>query len=421
MLKITRLILLTLSVFLLLTDSQAQNNTYSPYSRFGIGDIAREGFGRNQALGGIGLGLRDPNHLNYLNPASNSAQDTMSFIFSTGVAGNAMQLKSDEGSHNVNNATLSHLAIGFPLSPWWKSSFGLVPYSQMGYKIIDVDLGQGTEYYWEGSGGINQFFFGNAFNLTENISAGINISYLFGSLNQSRELSFEDENVFSVNSKSRNTVGDFHIRYGLQYTNRIMEDYNYTVGIIYENKTALNTERELLTINELNTEAGLIRDTVPGELMTTTHIDLPSNYGIGASFRKDNKFLIGADYSFRQWSETNFPDQQNTSLVNSSSFNIGAQYIPDPEDFRSYLKTIHYRVGFHHSNTYLQLGGHQLKDYGITFGLGLPFSNTRSTFNLAIDLGRRGTTDLNLIQEDYLMFNFSLSLYDFWFFQRRIE
>jgi hypothetical protein len=45
---------------------------------------SKKGFGRNQALGGIGIGLRDNNHLNYLNPSAASAQDTMSFIFSTG-------------------------------------------------------------------------------------------------------------------------------------------------------------------------------------------------------------------------------------------------------------------------------------------------------------------------------------------------
>ena len=143
----SKTILLIFSAFIIATGLQAQTNTYSPYSRFGIGDIAKKGFGRNQALGGIGFGLRDRNHLNYLNPAGNSAQDTMSFIFSTGVSGNTMQLQSNEGSHNVHNVTLSHLALGFPVTRWWKTSLGLVPYSHMGYKLIDVDLSQGAEHH----------------------------------------------------------------------------------------------------------------------------------------------------------------------------------------------------------------------------------------------------------------------------------
>ena len=418
--KKSKYILLILSVFLIFTGTQAQKNTYSPYSRFGIGDIAKEGFGRNHAMGGIGFGLRDANHINYLNPAANSAQDTMSFIFSTGIAGNTMQLASTEGNHNVSNITLSHLAIGFPVSRWWKTGFGLVPYSQMGYNIIDVDLQ--SEHYYEGTGGINQFYFGNAWNLTSNISAGINLSYLFGALTQNKSLQFPlSENTFSVNSKSRAIIGDFHIRYGLQYTNRIMDEYHYTLGVIFENKTPVKTDQDWLIINELSTPSGPVRDTVLNYIAAESHIDLPANYGFGASFGRDNKFLVGADYSFQQWSETSFLNQQRDSLVNSSSFNIGAQFIPDHTDFRSFWKRIHYRAGFHYSNTYLQLRGHQLKDYGITLGLGIPYGNTKTTFNFSVDIGRRGTRDFNLIEENYVMFNLSLSLYDFWFFQRRFE
>ncbi|MFP4366138.1 MAG: hypothetical protein ACLFQA_03490 [Bacteroidales bacterium] len=420
--KKTNTIILVLSAFLLLTDISAQNNTYSPYSRFGIGDIAKNPFGRNMALGGTGFGLRDPNHINYLNPASNSAQDTMSFIFSTGITGNTMQLSTNEASHNVNNVTLSHLAIGFPVARWWKTNIGLTPYSQMGYNIIDVDLSQDSEHYYDGSGGINQFFFGNAVNITNNISAGINISYLFGTLNQNRELQFPmADDKFSVNSTSRSMVGDLHFRYGLQYSSSIRENYRYTLGVIYENKTPLRTSQDWLIINQLSTESGQVRDTIQHLTGSESSIELPANIGIGVSFARNNKFLVGADYSFQNWSETSFLDQQQDSLVNSSTFSMGAQYIPDHTDFRNYLNRIQYRLGFHYTNTYLQLRGHQLKDYGITLGFGFPYGNSRTSFDFSVDIGRRGTTDLNLIRENYVIFNLSLSLYDNWFFQRRYD
>jgi hypothetical protein len=408
-------ILLILSAIFLTSGLHAQTNTYSPYSRFGIGDIAKKGFGRNQALGGIGIGLRDNNHLNYLNPAAASAQDTMSFIFSTGISGNTMQLSSTEGSHNVQNVTLSHLALGFPITRWWKTNIGLVPYSQMGYKIVDVDLSHGAEHHYEGTGGLNQFFFGNAVNLTSNFSAGVNISYLFGSLTQKSRLEFPlEENVFGSTSTSRAMVGDLHFRYGMQYSRRIQNDYRLTVGAVFENKTPLSTNHDRLIVTAL-------RDTIQHMVGSESQIELPSTLGVGFTFRRDNKFLIGADYSIQQWAETSFLNQSDESLVNSTSLNIGAQYIPDHTNFRNYLSRIHYRVGFHHTNTYLQLRGHQLTDYGITFGLGLPYRNTGTSFNFSVDLGRRGTTDFNLIEENYVMFNFSLSLYDVWFFKRRYE
>jgi hypothetical protein len=410
-------ILLILTAVIMTAGLKAQTNTYSPYSRYGIGDVAKQGFGRNQGLGGIGLGLRDNNHINYINPAAYSAQDTMSFLFSTGITGNTMQLSSNEGSHNTYNVTLSHLAIAFPVSRWWNTSFGLVPYSQMGYKIIDVNLSQGSEEYYEGSGGINQFFFGNAINLTRNFSAGVNISYMFGSLTQQNRLLFPLRDGHDpVYTTSRTSIGDFHFRYGMQYTARFLNDYRFTLGVIYENKTPLNTTRDLLIINE-----GLVRDTAFHYSGSENYIDLPETYGVGFSFRRDNKFVVGADYSISNWSETSFLGRQDHNMVNSSSLNVGVQYIPDHTDFRNFLNRIQYRAGFHHSNTYLQLRDHQLNDTGITIGFGLPYRNTGTTFNFSLDMGRRGTTDMNLIREHYAVFNFSLSLHDFWFLQRRFE
>ncbi len=422
MLRTSKFILLIFSACLLLTDIQAQNNTYSPYSRFGIGEIANNVFARNQAMGGISYGLRDRNHLNYLNPAANAAQDTLSFIFSTGITGNSTRMEGSEGVHNVNNITLSHLALGFPVSRWWKANFGLVPYSRMGYSILDVDLATESEHFYEGSGGINQFFFGNALNLTRNLSAGVNISYLFGSLNQTRRLEFPmTENRAAVNSKSQAVVGDFHLRYGLQYSNRIGNNYSFTLGVIYENKTPLNTEHDWLIINELRTASGQTRDTIQHLRGAMSQIELPSSIGIGASFARNNRFLLGADYSIQNWEETSFLEQDHFSLVNSSTLNVGAQFIPNHTDYRNYLNRIQYRLGFHYTNSYLQLRGHQMTDYGISFGFGLPYANTNTSFNFSVDIGRRGTTNFNLIRENYVMFNFSLSLYDYWFFQRRYD
>jgi hypothetical protein len=417
-----RILILILAGYFLLPEIQAQNNTYSPYSRFGIGDISRNVLARNQAMGGIGIGLRDPNHINYMNPAAGAAQDSMSFMFSTGITGNAMNLASAQGSHNVSNITLSHLAMAFPVNRWWRAGFGLVPYSQMGYNIVDVELVHGAEHFYEGTGGINQFYFANSIRLGPYFSAGVNASYLFGSLTRTSSLKFTSgDDKFPVNVRTRDMVGDFHFRYGLQHHNRIGNRYSYTLGVIFENKTNLSTDHERLIIREFATGAGQVRDTIIHTTGNGNNIELPANIGIGATFARDNRFMIGADYSIQQWAETSFMGQHEESLVNSSSLNVGLQYIPSHADFRNYLNRIHYRLGFHHANSYLELRGHQLTDQGITFGLGLPYRNTNTTFNFSVNLGRRGTTDQNLIRENYVIFNFSLSLFDYWFFQRRFD
>ena len=62
-----------------------------------------------------------------------------------------------------------------------------------------------------------------------------------------------------------------------------------------------------------------------------------------------------------------------------------------------------------------------IKNYGITFGFGFPIDNQRTCVNLSCTLGKRGTTDNGLIEENYALFGINLTLYDFWFFKRQIQ
>ncbi len=402
----------------------AQQNTLSPYSRFGIGDISNKGFGRSAALGGTGIGLRSGEHLNYLNPASYTAQDTMSFLFDVGVTSNYTLFESSAGEHQIASFYPGHLAIGFPVTSWWKSSIGLLPYSKVGYKVEDdmsvEDVGL-VDYFFEGSGGINRFYVGNAFQLHENISVGFDISYLFGSLTRSSSASFPfDEHAFETKSRNRVMVSDFHLKYGLQYSGRINEDYSFTAGVVFENSRSLKASNDMLVVNELELSEGFVQDTIYNFTGEKDHIDIPMGIGAGFSVKRGNNLVFAADYTTHNWADSRFLGVRD-SLANSSMFKTGIEYTNDPGDYDNLLRRTTYRLGFHYENTYLQFNDRQLKDYGVTLGFGIPYRGRETSFNFAIDIGQRGTTSDNLIRENYVIFSFSASLYDFWFIQRRYE
>ena len=66
----------------------------------------------------------------------------------------------------------------------------------------------------------------------------------------------------------------------------------------------------------------------------------------------------------------------------------------------------------------------EIKDFGISFGLGLPLRSL-SNLNLGVEYGRKGSTINNLIQENYFNFKLSLSLsaigQQAWFIKKRID
>ena len=86
MLRINRLVIISLLIFTQIA-LWGQNNTNSPYTRFGYGGLADRAMGSGKAMGGIGIGLRSKKQINPMNPASYSCMDSMTFIFDFGASG----------------------------------------------------------------------------------------------------------------------------------------------------------------------------------------------------------------------------------------------------------------------------------------------------------------------------------------------
>jgi hypothetical protein len=121
-----------LCLFLINLTLFSQIRIVSPYSRFGIGDLSDNNNAWNLSMGQLGIGIRSPSHVNYANPASFSAFDSVSFVFEGGFSGEFVNLTSDVQNVNRNYASLGYLLFGMPVNRWWKTSLGLVPFSDVG-------------------------------------------------------------------------------------------------------------------------------------------------------------------------------------------------------------------------------------------------------------------------------------------------
>ena len=76
-------------IFVMPMGASAQNfsssiNTYSPYSMYGLGELATPGNAAMRAMGGVGVGMMSYTMVNMLNPAAycNVARKTFIFNFS---------------------------------------------------------------------------------------------------------------------------------------------------------------------------------------------------------------------------------------------------------------------------------------------------------------------------------------------------
>ncbi len=419
-------IILLLSAMLVSQFSIAQHNTTSPYSMFGIGDINHKAFGRSQGLGGIGIGLPSYNALNIINPASYGFIKQHSVLFEFGGTYKYSDFTTSKLNHTFHDVNLSYIAMGFPVTKWWSASFGLLPFSSIGYNIISTSSSiHGTsETEYTGSGGIDQLYFGSAFKPHKTLSIGFNAAYLYGPLEREMEEIFTG-NDFETNmyEKQQLRVSDFYLSAGIQYHKLLSKKYLVTFGAVYENKANIDAYRtefatQTWSLNIGKESQSYIIDTLRNDTLDEGYFNLPAKIGIGGSFQTE-KILIGFDYFHQNWSESNFFGK-NDSLVNSNRYSLGFEYTPNVRSPK-YLKNMNYRFGLHYSDTYLKLNNYQLKEYGASFGLGLPMRNSRSVLNLAFQYIRRGNTENNLIQEDYFIFTLNLTMHDLWFIKRKFD
>ncbi len=425
----------------------SQINTYSPYSRFGIGQLNKTGLGQNSAMGTAGIALRTNEQINYLNPAAYAAIDTNSFIFDFGVSGGTTKYKSDLYNTKLDNFNIQHLAIGFPITRWWKAAAGVTPFSSVGYNIFEEKTLYGSEqvdYFYKGTGGLTKFFIGTSVTLFQRLSLGMNMSTLFGYIQNQQQAQFIDRNASSVTQFNlRDDISGIVFDLGAQYTETLADKYFITLGAIYNNETKLKDTQAYTVMNDFPGSLGTVTDSVSTTtgagndttILANITIDpnlslinevnkgsviYPQNFGLGLAFGIKNKLTITGDYYSQRWSRSRILGR-NDSLVNLTSYKFGAEYIPNETAMKGYLNHIRYRAGAYYANSYVRIRNEQLNDYGITFGVGLPFKNTKTTFNLGVVLGQRGTLNNNLIKENYGIVNFSLVLHDFWFFKRKFD
>ncbi|NNM16872.1 MAG: hypothetical protein HKO56_09450 [Bacteroidia bacterium] len=430
-LKITLFLILCLSV-----QAVAQQSTYSPYSRYGIGELTFGGFGPQIAMGGLSAAYADSLHINFYNPASYSALKLTTF--DVGVRGELNRLSSSTGTDNARTAAFSYLALGFPIVKDRAGiAFGLVPFSNKGYnieqKITDSLIIGNQLYSYEGSGGINQFFLGAGFTVNKNISVGVNGSYYFGNLKTTNSVEFPDSTNFLNSRLIRTTdIGDVSASAGINIKHKISEKSNIIYGFTGTIDRKIKAQNNLLIENYFKTTSGgeAIKDTVLLEDGINGDIVFPVTFSGGIVVEHNKTWLVGADFEMQNWSDFESFGVKD-SLQNSFRFSLGGQYSPQKVTGGFWSKRAVYRAGFKYYTSYLELQNTAIEEYGITFGLAIPANTTKirgtsekpfySNINLSFELGKRGTTESSLIKEEYLKMTVGLTLRDKWFNPRKYD
>uniref|UniRef100_UPI00404AAC5B hypothetical protein n=1 Tax=Flavobacterium sp. TaxID=239 RepID=UPI00404AAC5B len=398
----------------------SQENTASPYSFYGLGEVRFNGTEDAKAMGGLSF-AGDSISLNLLNPASYANLKLVSF--GIGSTATFSKLSNASDTENARRTALDYLAIGVPLSDKFGASFGILPYSSVGYKIQSTET-IGTQERTDrftGQGNINRAFIGAGYAINENWSVGLDLQYNFGIIENEAFQSFSNVQLATRERNSSNIRGlSFNI--GAFYNKKINDKLTLSSSFSFTPEAKLNSinTRNIATVSYSFNGAEGVNDS-EDILINDSKLIIPTKLGLGVGIGEKNKWLLGTEITFRGSNGQNnsFDDVTNNSFENSQRYVLGGYYIPKFDSYSSYLSRVVYRAGFRYENTGLVLENQSIKDYGMNFGLGLPLG--QSKINIGVEFGKRGTTSNNLIEENYVNLSLGLSLSEKWFRKRQID
>jgi len=406
--KITLSIAILYSVF-----SLAQQSTSSPYSYFGIGDNKFKGTPEQRAMGGLGI-LPDSTHINLSNPASYSSL----WLTNISLSGTSTFNKqsTNQESATSQRTSLDYLAIGIPMGKFGVG-FGLNPQTAVGYKIQTINNDASAGNMFTGEGGSNRVFVGGAYQITPDLSFGIDANYYFGEINTiGRVLSSGTQYSTRFNNTVR--VSGFGANLGLMYKTKVFEKYNLYTSATYSPEYELDFER--------NASVGTIGYTQNGTEYYDDYVlldpekgkyTLPSKFSAGAGIGELRKWLFGTELVFT--GKNNALPLSGSSVdydsENGMRVSLGGYYTPKYNSFTNYFQRVTYRAGLRYEKTGLIVNDKSINDMGISLGAGLPIGNGFSDLTFVFEYGRRGTKANNLVREDYFNITVGLSITDKWF------
>ena len=408
----------------------AQNQT-SPYSMYGYGILSDHATSMQRQMGSVGYAMNSGRQINVMNPASYAVIDSLTFLFDLGADISFLRSSENGAVENTIGGGVDYLTMQFPIGKHMGGSFGLLPYTSVGYAFGN-EIAHGTMSN-QGSGGINQLYLGWAGEL-KGVSLGFNVSYDFGNI---------VGDVFTTTQTGAQAkyehviqVRDWNINIGAQYTARWNRFNKLVVGLTYSPKKSMRG-------NTWVTAQEMVQDQRPdtlGYMKLKDKYYTPNSIGAGVNYtyEKSYRLMVEADITWQQWSKAPYSaiyddrvlEGRNPSDVKEvlspgmsfydrTRYAVGAEFIPKIRG--NYFQRMTYRLGAYYANDYLNINGNRLRDMSVTCGFGFPTYEGKTMINLGFEWKNRGAHPAHLVKENYFNITLGVNFNEVWFWQRKIR
>lgn len=408
-----------LAIFLIAAAQIAmcQNNTISPYSKYGIGLYEQAGHGRNVSMGGVGIALRSERYVNTINPASYASLDSTMVLFDIGVHMDYEHIETHLDSGDKMNGNVSYFSLTMAPSDRLGISFGITPFTSVGYTLQSKEFvsGGGEDKYVsrvEGLGGLTLAYVGLGVDLFKHTSFGVNASLLFGPKTERQSMAMSAADEFSIYIEKTDYYTGGKLDFGLQQDIPLSKNKTLTIGAIVSTPGILRCSRKEVATNTFY-RIGLIDTVYFDDDDYDRYTNLPATFGAGVSYNKAGRFTLSGDFNYNPLSKFDVEDLRS-KLIDNKSLSFGCEFFPKRLG-RSY--DLVFRAGAGYESGICRVDHYTLKSYKLSAGVGFRIRSIR--FNTYCMYRQQGTLDNLLVLHQSLQFGLNLTYIDYWFQKRR--
>lgn len=435
----------------LLIVVKAQLTTTHPLSSYGIGEYNTSSNAISTALGYVNTSMIDSGMVNFYNPSSYSRLSKGNTLLSIGIDTELSQYSQGELTEYKISSMVDHFSLALKMNRMMGMSFGLKPYSKVGYEFSE-NIYTGVDslrYTYTGRGSLQDVYVGFAISPIQTaktqLSVGFNTSYLFGFVSNDRKSELLTGSTDQGGISSDVTrLSAFHYELGGHFEQQIGLRHKLLIGFSFDpsQRFKATIDNELYTASNIN---------LPDSYDTISYsrnegsVEALSSYELGVKYqfffretkrksntRRPNLTLLA---SYKKWNGIRSDFQElssNWEIGQADKWSIGLSFSPETKLFanvatlKGYEK-LKYRLGVYQITTPFASNSGTYTDRGTTFGIGIPIlaQMSLSSLNFAFVLGQKGTGQDNDLKENYLGFNFGMvfspSAFEKWFRKRKLD
>lgn len=411
--------------------ANAQSGTNSPYSQYGLGVLSDQTSGFNRGMNGVGIGFHEHNQVNYLNPASYSSLDSLTFIIDAGISGQVTNFEENGVKKNANNSNFEYVVAGLRAAKHLGVSFGIIPFTNVGYSYSGTgkvgsnfsDVTYTNTY--SGDGGLHQVYLGAGWQPLKGLAIGANVSYVWGKYNKYAANSYSNSSYTTLTRSYFTQVNSYKLDFGVQYTAKVSKKDHLTVGLTFSPGHNLGATADMTMVTN-NTQNGT-NDTTSFSIDKA--FEIPNMYGVGVMWNHHDQWKVGVDYTLQKWGSLKYPAFEDGVYAlrsgiysDRSKINVGLQYCHG-EYSRHFFQRVRYRAGVSYATPYYKVNGLDgPKELSVSAGFGIPIMNgwnARSFLNISGQWVKSSAKDL--IKENTFRINIGFTFNEEWFRKWRMK